>query len=272
MTPPRRYIFPLVRTRLVSFFVRCLWLGASLAPGVALADPEADVRAAVSALARTSYRWETTVRQRFKGETAEPRLDANAPVATRGRSDPAGFTEIRLEPTREFAARITAGFRYGDAVALTPSGWLRRSEIKQVPGGDRSVEFDGKQLRLSRVLGEALKATALRPLAEELLDFSADLKSFREVQGLILAELREGAIERLWGDPQAKRAPEVQGTAIFKLNEAGLAEYHVVLAIGFPNARTKTVAWSVQQWSTRITGHGVTTVELPAEAVRALEK
>jgi hypothetical protein len=58
---------------------------------------------------------------------------------------------------------------------------------------------------------------------------------------------------------------------IFKLAGDGLSEYHVVLAIGFPNSRTKKTAWSMVQWSTRIRGIGSTNVEPPAAAVKALE-
>jgi hypothetical protein len=51
-----------------------------------------------------------------------------------------------------------------------------------------------------------------------------------------------------------------------------LAEYHLVLGIGFPNSRTKKVAWSMQQWTTRISGIGTTRVEPPEGAVKALEQ
>src|SRR5688572_18689741 len=57
-----------------------------LFPLTCRADPESDVLAAVSALARTSYVWEKTVPQRFSGETTEPRLNLNAPIELRGRT------------------------------------------------------------------------------------------------------------------------------------------------------------------------------------------
>ena len=91
------------------------------------------------------------------------------------------------------------------------------------------------------------------------------------MEGLVLAELRERVVEQLWGDARAKRAPEIQGNVIFKFAGDGLSEYYVVLAIGFPNSRTKKTAWSMVQWSTRINGIGSTTVEPPAAAVKALE-
>jgi len=247
--------------------ILCL-LFAPLALG---ADPESDVRDAVTALSRSSYAWETTTRQRFSSETREPRLNPNAPIEVRGRTDPPTFTEITQLPTRELPVAVTAVFRGGEVVGLTPAGWQRRTEMRPTAGGDRTVEFGGKPVRVSRVVTAALQVTARRPPSEDLLDLIADLKSYRSVQGLVVAELPDRAVERLWGDAQAKRAPEIHGSVIFKLTEAGLTEYHLVLAIGFPNSRTKQTAWSVVQWSTRFSGLGATTVEPPAAAVEALD-
>jgi hypothetical protein len=239
----------------------------------ACAQPEETVRAAVTALSRSSYQWETTARQRFQGETTEPRLDANARVEVKGSMDPRGYLEITLLPSRDVPVPITAVFREGDVVAQTPSGWLRRNELRQVPGGDPLTDIGGKKVRVSRLLSTAVKVTAMRPHAEELLDLIGEIKAYREVDGgLILAELRERKIEELWADAQAKRAPEIHGTIIFKIGEDGLSEYHVVIAIGFPNSRTKKIAWSMQQWSTRFSGIGMTTVEPATAAVDALEK
>lgn len=235
------------------------------------AEPESDLRQAVEQLSRTTFAWETTAPQRFNGETTEPRINPNAPVEVRGRFDPNGFTEITVVSSRELQAPVSAVLRAGDVVGLTPSGWMHRTQIRQTAGADREVEFGGRKVRLSRVLGAVLQVTARRPLAEEMLDLLGDLKSFRSEQGLVMADLREQAVEKLWGDAQAKRAPEIQGTVIFRLSEAGVTEYHVVIAIGFPNSRTKKTAWQMKQWSTRITGIGSTTVEPPAAAVKALE-
>ena len=243
-----------------------------LCPLTSRADPESDVRDAVSALARSSYAWQTTARQRFNGESTEPRLNPNAPIEVQGSVDPNSYTIITLMPSRELATPVTAVFRQGDVVGHTPLGWQRRTEIRQTPGPDRAVEFEGKQVRLSRVFSVALRATAQRPPSEELFDLIADLKSYRNTDGLIVAELRDRAVEQLWGDPKAKRAPEIQGTVIFKITDQGLTEYHFVLAIGFPNSKTKKIAWSMTQWSTRITGIGSTAVEPPAAAVKALEE
>lgn len=242
-----------------------------LVPVAAWGDEARDLQEAISALARTSYAWETTARQRFSGESTEPRLNLNAPAEVRGRFDPRAFTEITLLPGRDVPVAVTAVFSMGDVVALTPNGWQRRSELRQLPGGDKEVEFQGKKVRLARVLSTALRATAMRPLTEELFDLTAELKSVRSESGLIVAELREATVEQMWGDAQARRAPEIQGTVIFKTGEDGLAEYHVVLAIGFPNSRTKKTGWSMQQWSTRITGIGATVVEPAEAAVKALE-
>lgn len=235
------------------------------------ADPERDVRDAVTALSRTSYAWETTVRQRFSSETREPRLNPNAPIEVRGRTDPQTYTEITQLPSRELAVPVTAVFRFGEVVGLTPDGWQRRTEMRPAAGADRTVDFGGKQVRLSRVFAAARQVTSRRTPTEDLLDLIADLKSYRSLSGLVVAELPDRAIEQLWGDAQAKRAPEVHGSVIFKLNEAGLTEYHLVLAIGFPNSRTQKTAWSVVQWSTRFSGVGATAVEPPAAAVQALD-
>ncbi|MSU48074.1 MAG: hypothetical protein EXS37_03125 [Opitutus sp.] len=251
--------------------LKALVLFAALFPLTSLADPEGDVRDAVGVLARGSYAWETTVRQRFNGETTEPRLNPNAPVEVRGTSDPNGYSEITLLPSRELAAPVTAVSRLGDVVGHTPLGWLRRTEMRQAPGPNSDVDFGGKQVRLSRVISVALRVMERQPPSEELLNLIADLKSYRSLEGLVIAELRDRAVETLWGEPQAKRAPEIQGTVIFKITDQGLTEYHLVIAIGFPNSRTKKIAWSMKQWSTRITGIGSTKVEPPAEAVKALE-
>lgn len=238
----------------------------------ARADPEQDLRRAVTALARTSYTWETTVRQRFKAESTQPRLDPKAQVEVKGELEPTSFTAITLMPSRDFPIAITAISRWGDVVVQTPEGWVRRADVRPNSRADREVTFAGKQVRASRFVSSALKVGALRPLTEELLDLLPDLKEHRTVEGLILADLRDESIERLWGDAQAKRAPELHGTVIFKLADSGLTEVHVVLGIGFPDSRTKNVAWNLQQWSTRIQGIGTTTVEPPAEAVAVLEQ
>jgi hypothetical protein len=242
-----------------------------LFPLMLRADAESDVRNAVSALARTGYAWETTVPQRFSGESAEPRLNPNAPIEVRGKVDPQSYTEITLAPSRELAAPVTAIFQMGDVVANTPLGWLRRTEMRETPGQNRMVDFGGKQVRLSRVFSVALQLTSRQTPTEELFDLIADLKSCRSMEQVVIGELPDRTIEKLWGDPQAKRAPEIHGTVIFKLTDAGLSEYHLVIAIGFPNSRTKKIAWSMKQWSTRISGIGSTTVEPPQDAVKALE-
>lgn len=242
-----------------------------LLPLALRADPESDVRDAVTALSRTSYAWETTTRQRFSSETREPRLNPNAPLEVRGRTDPQSYTEIIQLPTRELPVPVTAVFRGGEVVGLTPSGWQRRTEMRPAADADRAIEFGGKQVRPSRVFTAARQVTARRTPSEDLLDLIVDLKSYRSLQGLVVAELPDRAVEKLWGDAQAKRAPEIHGSVIFKLTEAGLTEYHLVLAIGFPHSRTQKTAWSVVQWSTRFSGLGATTVEPPAAAVQALD-
>lgn len=65
-----------------------LALALLVAPLALRADPESDVRQAVTALARSSYAWETTVRQRFTSESRDLRPDPNAAIEVRGRVDP----------------------------------------------------------------------------------------------------------------------------------------------------------------------------------------
>jgi hypothetical protein len=239
-------------------------------PFATFAQPEAALREAVSALAATSYRWETTVRQRFSADNNQPRLNPGAPLEVKGMIDPNGFSQIVLLPSSNLAVSVTAVSREGDVVAHTPLGWLRRTAMRQAT--DREVTFEGKQVRLSRFVNVALKVTAMRPLAEDLFDLIEDLKSCRAESGLIVAELRDRTIERLWGDERAKSAPEIMGTMIFKMGDDGLTEFHVVLGIGFPNSRTQNVAWTMQQWTTRVGGIGSTTVEPPAGALKAMEE
>lgn len=260
-----------LRSSIVSAFA-ILVMGVLASSAPAHAEPDQDLRQAVTALARTSYTWETTFRQRFKAESTQPRLDPKAPLEVQGRLDPTSYTAITLMPSRDFPVAITAISRSGDVVVQTPEGWVRRADVRPSTRADREVTFGGKQVRASRFVSSALKVGAFRPLTEELLDLLPDLKNHRTVEGLILAELRDESIEQLWGDAQAKRAPELHGTVIFKLSDSGLAEVHVVLGVGFPDSRTKNVAWNLQQWSTRIQGIGTTTVEPPAEAVAVLEQ
>ena len=98
-----------------------------LLPLSLVADPADDLREAITALSRTSYAWETTTRQRFNGEVAEPRLNPNAPIDVKGRSDPDGYTEFIQMPSRELPVPVTAILKEADVVAYTPIGWKRRS-------------------------------------------------------------------------------------------------------------------------------------------------
>ena len=242
-----------------------------LLPALGRAEPLDELNDAIQSLARTSYQWETTVRQRFSAETRDPRPNLNAAIESEGRHDPNGFTTLTLKASREAGGPVTIVAHGGDVVANTPLGWLRRTEMRQV-GPDREVSFEGRKVRLSRLMSVALKVTAQRPAVEDLLDLMPDVKECRNVSGVLVAELRDQAVERLWGDPNAKRAPEIKGTLVFKLNDQGLTEYHVVLAIGFPSSRTQKVAWTMQQWTTRFSGIGTTTVEPPEAAVKALSE
>lgn len=254
--------------------VRVIWLSgvACALAAMARAEPEQELRQAVTALARTSYSWETTVRQRFKGATTQPRLDPKAPLEVQGQHDPEHYTSLTLLPSRDLPVAITAISRYGDVVVQTTEGWVRRADVRPAARTERDVTFAGKPVRASRVVSSALKVAALRPLTEDLLDLLPELKNHRTAEGLILADLRDEHIEQLWGDSQARRAPDLHGTVIFKLGDTGISEVHFVLGIGFPDPRTQAVTWNLQQWSTRIRSIGTTTVTPPAEATAVLEQ
>lgn len=251
--------------------------GLFLVAGIAAAfgDPAAEVRAALNALGRSSYTWETTVRQRSSGDAASLSLQPNASLEVTGKTEVDGYIEITLLPSKQtLDAPVTAIFRSGDVVGHTPLGWLRRTEIREAQGAQRNrvVTFEGKSLPLSRCLAAALRVTAMQVPLEEALDLVADVKSYRETDGYLFGELREGAIERLWREPRAKSAPEIQGSVIFKIRDNVLSEYHVMLAIGFPSSRNQAVAWSVMQWTTRFRGHGSTTVTPPDTVIAKLKE
>jgi hypothetical protein len=254
--------------------VKRLALLFMLTSAAALADPETDLRAGIRVLGRTSFSWEVTARQRLSGEAVAPQLNPNAPLIVQGKHDPQTYTEITLLPSRDaLAVPVTAYFKHGDAVGQTPGGWLRRTEIREVEssGPDKVVDFQGKQLRRSRVFAVVLRAMAMAPPLDELLDLMTDIKAYRAADGLVIGELRDAAIEKLWAEPRAKSAPEIQGTVIFKFNEGAVSEYHLLLAIGFPNSKTGKVAWQMMQWTTRIKGIGSTTVTPPETAVKKLD-
>jgi len=268
-------IEPLRRACPMKILSRLRGLILFLIVGVTVAGAEAEsaVRAALRDLSRTSYVWETTVRQRSSGEAAKLSLSPNAPLEVTGRTDPEGNTEVVLLPSRQTVdVPVKAVFKYGDAVGHTPLGWLRRAEIREAQGAerDRTITFEGKPVRLSRSLTAALRAMALQTPAEEALDLIGDIKSYRVADGYVIGVLRDAAIERLWVEPRAKSAPEIMGNVIFKIVDGIPSEYHLLLAIGFPASKSRAVAWSVMQWTTRIRGAGTTVVEPPAGAAAKL--
>src|SRR6185295_7858248 len=107
------------------------WFRLTLLFAVALplaaADPHAVLREAAANLGRSSYSWETTARNRASGESAEAAMNPNAPAIVQGRIDPASYIEITLLPSRDtLPVPVIAVNKFGDAVGLTPLGWLRR--------------------------------------------------------------------------------------------------------------------------------------------------
>lgn len=235
------------------------------------ADPQQDVRNALRTLGQTSYSWETTVRQRTGGD-AGAKLAPNAAIEVTGRTDPNGNTEVTLRPSRQsIEVPVMAVFKFGDAVGQTPLGWLRRTEIRESPGPDRPMDFEGKKVRLSKAFAAALRAMSVQTPMEEALDLIADVKSFREEGGLVIGDLRDAVIEKLWADQKAQSAPELTGNIIFKLSDGVLSEYHLLIGIGFPSSKTRAVNWSMMQWTTRIRDVGTTVVDPPAGAVEKLK-
>jgi hypothetical protein len=170
-------------------------------------------------LGGTSYAWETTIRQRSNGEAANLSLNPNAPLEVTGKTEREGYTEVTLLPSKQtIDAPVTAFTKFGDAVGHTPLGWLRRTEIRDAEGNekDRLVPFEGKSVRLSRAFAAAMRATSLHTPLEEVFDLISEVKSYREAGGYLIGDLRDAAIEKLWGDPKAKSAPEIQGNLIFR--------------------------------------------------------
>ncbi len=257
-------------------FQNALRIGVLSFTGVvgAWADPQTDVRNGLRTLGKSSYAWETTVRQRSSGDGAGLALNPAAAIEITGRTDPDGNTEVTLLPSRQtIDAPVTAVFKFGDAVGHTPLGWLRRTEIHEAEGAerDRMIPFEGKSVRRSKAFATALRAMAVQTPLGEALDLIADVKTFREEAGLVIGDLRDEAIEKLWAEPRAKSAPELMGNIVFKFSDGVVSEYHFLIGIGFPASKKRTVNWSVMQWTTRIHDVGTAVVEPPAGAVEKLK-
>ena len=242
-----------------------------LVPCRGLADPAQEVRDAMNALVRVRHGWETTAREQFRCEYVQPRRDHQGAVEVRGAFEPSGLYAITLEPSRDVPAPVTAIFRAGDVVATAPNGWVHRGDLRKLAGPDREIDFAGARIRLSRVLGAALKASAMKPLTEDLFDLLPELSSFRRDGGWIVADLSGSAIDRLWQDRQPLRTPERQGTVSFQLGNQGLLEVQILIATGAQNSRTLAMSWSLQQWTIRVSGVGTTYVSAPTAALRALD-
>jgi hypothetical protein len=148
---------------------------------------------------------------------------------------------------------------------------VHRADLRTLSGSDRQVEFEGAQVRLSRVLAAGLKASAMTPLTEDLFDLLPELSSFRRDGGWIVADLGTDVIARLWKDQHGLRVPKWKGTISFKLGSQGLVEVQMLIAVGVQNSRTQAMSWTIQQWNTRVTGIGTTSVSPPPDALRALD-
>jgi hypothetical protein len=240
------------------------------------ASPESDVRAGLEALRHTSFSWETTARHRasvLAGEAdAGAPLPADLALAIRGRSDQ-HFTEITLLPEKAaLPVPVTAYIRAGAAAGETPLGWMTRREMDEVPAdrANATVTLEGKPIRVYRAVAAAERAIKVPDPLDEVLELFADIKSYREVNGDPVGDLTEHAIETLWGDPSAKRAPEIAGFVTFHLSNGVLTEYRYRLEIGFPPAGGQPARRSIVQWATRIEGVGTTSVSPPRAALEKL--
>jgi len=249
----------------------CITLGTV----AALAEPRADVRAAQDTLRHASFSWETTVRWPSTRPLDAPvKTETDAPLAVTGKTEPNALTEITLAPTKGgVPVPIAAYFKSGASVGQTPLGWLTRTQIHEARGAqpDKVVDFQGQPARLSRCFDGALKAMAMPIPTEELFDLIAEIKEFREGDGVITGWLPDAVIERLWEEQKAKSAPDVEGRVIFRLSGGVIEEYRVELEIGFPPPRGRPATRSVIQWTTRIRNVGTTTVLPPADALQKLE-
>jgi hypothetical protein len=251
-----------------------LFLAAGVA--AACASPETDVRNGLEALRHTSFSWETTVRHR--ASVAASDADAGAPlpadlaIAVRGRSDQR-FTEITLLPDKAaLPVPVTAYIQAGAAAGETPLGWMTRREMDEMPAdrANTTVTLAGKPVRVYRAVAAAERAIKIPDPLDEVFELLADIKSYREVNGDPVGDLTEHAIETLWGDPSAKRAPEIAGFVTFRLSNGVLTEYRYRLEIGFASAGGQSARRSIVQWSTRIDGIGTTTINPPRAALEKL--
>ncbi|HVS52852.1 MAG TPA: hypothetical protein VHD62_10910 [Opitutaceae bacterium] len=248
-----------------------LFLVAGVA--AACANPETEVRAALDALRRVSFTWESTAHQRTTetGEDAKSAATADAAIEVTGRSD-RDLTEITLPPSKSAAAvPITILTKAGAAAADTPLGWLTRSELDEALGThrDEDVQFEGKSVRLRRCLTAAERAIAIPNPLDEAFGVLADIKAFHEGETGPVGELTERAIEKLWGDARAKSAPEIAGTVTFRIEDGVLVEYRYRLEIAFPSSSGRPTRRNVVQWTTRLSDIGRTNIS-PSQA--ALEK
>src|SRR5687767_1090265 len=94
--------------------VMVMFVGVLLPKLADAQEEEREVREAVSALARTSYAWSTTVRERFKGETKEARGAGKAAVEVEGKFEADGLMQMTLPASREVPVALTAIFSGGD--------------------------------------------------------------------------------------------------------------------------------------------------------------
>jgi hypothetical protein len=243
----------------------------------ARAEPEAEVRAALEALRKLPFAWETTAHKRtteIAGESRDTASNSDSATEVQGKSDLRGFLEITIPASKTVPAPVTVYIHAGNAVGSTPLGWLTRAEMREAVGTHRDelLPLDGKPVRLHRAIAVARKAMLVESPLEEVGGLLTDIKSWRDTEGDPVGKLNEKTIERLWSDNRALTAPEIDGTVTFTLRDGVLTEYRFRLEIGYPPRRGQSERRTVMQWSTRITDIGRAAVEPSSAAFEKLEE
>jgi hypothetical protein len=257
--------------------VRTLVLGLFFSACRAGAEPVAEVHAAIEALRKGAFSWESTAHQRSTETVGDsPAGRSTGPIEVEGKSDLQGVSEITLRPSKAVPAPVTVYLHAGAAVGHTPLGWLTRTEMREALGTHRDelLPLDGTPVRLHRAIAAAREAMLVENPLDEVSDLLADVRSWPEGDGVSdpVGKLSERAVERRWGDNRALSAPEIDGTVTFAIRDGILAEYRVRLEIGYPARRGEPERRTVTQWTTRITFLGTTQIEPPAGAREKLEE
>ncbi len=242
------------------------------------ADPEAEVRAAVAAWRNAAgYAWESTARATVTHVAGKAAPVARPRVTVRGRSLRDGMTEVQTVPRVRNEVPVTAYIKSSTAaVAGTPVGWMTRQEMRDSPEShpDRTVQIEGKPVRLHRFFAAAIEATRVVTPIEEVLALLGDIGAFEEGEpGEIVGRLKPRAAEMLHGNARSLR-PEAdfKGSVIFRLRDGLPVDYEIRFESITPATARRPESRAVTSWKITFNEMGTATVELPPEAATRLEE